>query len=205
MLPEICHFPQTRCSRANGVARAAPDFGCVEFTERTERMLPELTDRIATKARRMFAGFGSAPISLGLERKDAGDDWYMRETGSTARRRRATRPAGRPGAVKRSRATRRSIIPCVDLQADHRGVSRHAAAAHDAARRARQERSRQHPMYNALQNAPNDENHRAAFRETVTGHCVLGGYGYAQILRRSGTKVANELVMLLPEQVTPGS
>jgi HK97 family phage portal protein len=60
-----------------------------------------------------------------------------------------------------------------------------------------------HPMYNALQNAPNDEISAQRFRETITGHTVLGGNGYAQIMRRSGTKVANELITLLPAQVTP--
>lgn len=60
-----------------------------------------------------------------------------------------------------------------------------------------------HPMYTALKESPNDEMTAQRFRETTTGHCVLGGMGYAQILRRSGTGVAHELIQLLPSQVTP--
>lgn len=59
------------------------------------------------------------------------------------------------------------------------------------------------PMHSALHDAPNDETTAQRFRETTTGHAVLGGNGYAQILRRSGTDVANELVQLLPSEVTP--
>jgi HK97 family phage portal protein len=61
----------------------------------------------------------------------------------------------------------------------------------------------EHPMYAALHDAPNDEITAQRFRETITGHIALGGNGYARILRRSGTGVANELIILLPSQVTP--
>jgi HK97 family phage portal protein len=60
-----------------------------------------------------------------------------------------------------------------------------------------------HPMYAALQNAPNDEISAQRFRETLTGHCVLGGMAYSQIYRRRGTGEANELQPLLPSEVTP--
>lgn len=60
-----------------------------------------------------------------------------------------------------------------------------------------------HPMFRALKHAPNDEMTAQRFRETTTGHCVMGGMGYAQILRRSGTDVAHELIQLLPSQVNP--
>lgn len=60
-----------------------------------------------------------------------------------------------------------------------------------------------HPMYLALHNAPNDEMTAMGFRETETGHLVMGGNCFGRIMRRSGTGVANELYPLLPSQVTP--
>lgn len=61
----------------------------------------------------------------------------------------------------------------------------------------------EHPMYAAMKDSPNDEITSQCFREMLTGHCVMGGNGYARIYRRSGTNVANELQPLLPEQVMP--
>jgi HK97 family phage portal protein len=58
------------------------------------------------------------------------------------------------------------------------------------------------PMYSALRDNPNPEMTAMMLRETVTGHAVMGGVGYAQIIRRSGTNVAYQLWPLLPEQVT---
>ncbi len=57
------------------------------------------------------------------------------------------------------------------------------------------------PMYQALHNAPNDEMTTMEFRETLTSHCVLGGNAYGQIMRRSGTGVANEIYPLMPSQM----
>jgi HK97 family phage portal protein len=61
-----------------------------------------------------------------------------------------------------------------------------------------------HPMFQALQNAPNDDMTAMGFRETLTSHCVLQGNAYAQIVRRSGTGVAVELHPLQPSQVRNG-
>ena len=61
-----------------------------------------------------------------------------------------------------------------------------------------------HPMFQALQNAPNDDMTAMGFRETLTSHCVLQGNAYAQIIRRSGTGVAMELQPLQPSQVRSG-
>jgi HK97 family phage portal protein len=60
-----------------------------------------------------------------------------------------------------------------------------------------------HPMYSALHDAPNEEITAMGFSEMLTGHCVLQGNAYAQIVRRSGTGTALELHHLQPEQVTP--
>jgi HK97 family phage portal protein len=58
-----------------------------------------------------------------------------------------------------------------------------------------------HPMYSALHDAPNNETTAQVFRETITGHALLQGNGYAQILRRSATGVAIELRTLSPANV----
>ncbi len=60
-----------------------------------------------------------------------------------------------------------------------------------------------HPAYTALHDAPNDEMTAMGFRETETAHCLTTGNLYAQIMRRSGTRVANEFYLLLPAQVHP--
>lgn len=60
-----------------------------------------------------------------------------------------------------------------------------------------------HPMHSAMHNAPNDEITAQCFREMLTSHCLLGGGGFAKIIRRSGTGVAIEMEHLLPQQVVP--
>jgi HK97 family phage portal protein len=59
-----------------------------------------------------------------------------------------------------------------------------------------------HPMYAAMHDAPNEEMTAYSFRETLTAHLLLQGNAYAQIFRRSGTGIANELHLLVPDQVT---
>ena len=59
------------------------------------------------------------------------------------------------------------------------------------------------PMYRGLKNAPSDEMTAKTFKETLTSHKLLGGMGYSQIIRRSGTGVAVELHPLVPSQVDP--
>jgi len=61
--------------------------------------------------------------------------------------------------------------------------------------------ARKHPMYNAMKFSPNEEITAQGFTETLTSHCVLGGNGYAQIVRRSGSGMAIGLRMILPENV----
>jgi HK97 family phage portal protein len=59
-----------------------------------------------------------------------------------------------------------------------------------------------HPMFNALLHAPNDEMSSMSFQESRTSHCALTGNAFAQILRRSGTGTAVQLQALDPAQVT---
>ncbi len=58
-----------------------------------------------------------------------------------------------------------------------------------------------HPTYRAVHNAPNAETTSMGFRETRTSHTVLGGNGFAQIERRSGTGTAVGFRGLMPSQV----
>lgn len=166
-------------------------------------MLPELTDGIATKARRMFAGFGSQILTLGLESKSSEGAWYERNGfyGAAAARNASGGPSWSGESVTRDTALNHSVVwTCRGIIAESIGMLPLPMMQRKGADK---DEATDHPMYNALQNAPNDETTAQQMRETITGHAVLGGYGAAQILRRSGTKVANELVMLLPEQVTP--
>jgi HK97 family phage portal protein len=58
-----------------------------------------------------------------------------------------------------------------------------------------------HPMFNALLHAPNDEMSSMSFQESRTSHCALQGNAFAHIIRRSGTETAIELQALDPSQV----
>jgi HK97 family phage portal protein len=56
-------------------------------------------------------------------------------------------------------------------------------------------------MYSALLHAPNDEMSSMSFQESRTSHCALQGSAYAQIIRRSGTGTAIQLLAIDPSQV----
>jgi HK97 family phage portal protein len=60
-----------------------------------------------------------------------------------------------------------------------------------------------HPMYNAMQFAPNPEISAQGFTEMLTSHCLLQGNAYAKIVRRSSSGTAIELIPLIPSQVFP--
>jgi HK97 family phage portal protein len=61
----------------------------------------------------------------------------------------------------------------------------------------------EHPMYSAMRYQPNDELTAHEFSSMLTGHALLQGGGYSQIIRRSGTGVAIELRPLMPSGVFP--
>jgi len=60
------------------------------------------------------------------------------------------------------------------------------------------------PMYRAMKWGPNDELTSQDFRELLTSHAMFKGDGFAQIVRRSGTGTAIQLLHLTPEQVDTG-
>ena len=68
----------------------------------------------------------------------------------------------------------------------------------DGATRVAQEK----PMYRMLHDGSDDLTAKT-FKETLTSNRMLGGMAYGQILRRSGTGVAIEVVPILPENVKP--
>jgi HK97 family phage portal protein len=63
--------------------------------------------------------------------------------------------------------------------------------------------ARDKPMFGAMKNAPNDEITAQTFTELLTGHAVMQGNAYSQIIRRSGTGEAVELHPIAPEAVYP--
>jgi HK97 family phage portal protein len=65
------------------------------------------------------------------------------------------------------------------------------------------EAATKHPMYRALLRAPNPEMSAMTFRETETGHCLMDGNAYAQIMRRSGTGVAMEMYPIMNNHIKP--
>lgn len=171
-------------------------------------MFPELISRFKSA----FSGFGSAPIALDL--KTAGGvnfdainvGWYARNgypqiysilSGGM--------PAWSGEPVSIETALNHSVVyACYRILAN--GVGQTPCLMYretgDPLRPIKNP-ARQHPMYGALKNAPNDEISALAFTEMLTGHCAMQGNGYAHIIRRSGTGTAIELRALSPSQVFP--
>lgn len=63
------------------------------------------------------------------------------------------------------------------------------------------ERARNHPAYNVLHDMANPEMTAMSLRETIQGHAVSWGNGYAYILRENG--FVKELWPLLPDKTRP--
>ena len=159
-------------------------------------MLPELTDRLATTARRAFAGFGSKTLTLDLKSDPGfgGADWYLRNGfyGLAAMRGATTGPAWSGESVTLNTALNHSVVwACNRLVSGSIGfVSANLmqdmsmAATPTPGKRAAVE----HPMYTGMRNAPNCDNTAQEFTEQLTSHTLLGGNGFAQIARRSGPK-----------------
>ncbi|WP_429158913.1 phage portal protein [Desulfitispora alkaliphila] len=63
------------------------------------------------------------------------------------------------------------------------------------------EKALDHPLYNLLHDAPNDEMTSFVFRETLMGHLLLWGNAYAQVMRDGRGKVIS-LYPLMPDKMT---
>lgn len=158
--------------------------------------------------RELRSGFGSDPVSLGLEEKGSGDlafnvvntDWY-KDNGY--RNIYAALSGATPG-WSGERVSLRTALNHSVVWACNRVVSESVGGLPlgmlQETRGGKQE-AKNKPMFTALHNAPNDEMTARGFRETLTSHCLLGGNAFAKIYRRSGTGVANEFDLLLPDQV----
>lgn len=165
--------------------------------------LPELSERVIEYAKAIYSGFGAQPVTLGL--KGIGDwdpQWYARNGFyGIAANLAGSSPAWSGERVTLDSALSHSVVfTCNRIIAESVGflplimMRQNGGVKIEATDKV---------MFSALQNAPNEEVTAQGFRETTTGHCVLGGNGYAQIIRRSGTGEAQELLQLLPSQVTP--
>lgn len=167
-------------------------------------MFPELVSRV----KQAFSGFGSAPIQLDLKGTggfafdaiNAG--WYLRNgypgiysilsggmpawSGESVSYETAL---NHPTIWACNRVVSESVgfTPCIMKQ--RKGDNMQVAEGH--------------PMCGGLRDEPNCEITAQEFREMLTMHTVLGGDGFAQIIRRSGTGTAVELHALQPSQVTP--
>lgn len=146
------------------------------------------------------SSFGSAPIQLELKAGGVGDDWYLRNGFNGLY---AAHSGGGPSwsgqPVNIDTAQNHSVVwACQRIISESMAfmplnMMQRTEAGKDFATT--------HPMYSALHDAPNEEMTAMGFRETLTAHVVMGGNCYAQIMRRAGTGVANELYPLLPTQV----
>ncbi len=63
------------------------------------------------------------------------------------------------------------------------------------------ERARNHPLYEVLHDTPNDQQTAAEFREMMTGHILLRGNAYAQIVPGPRGAV-DQLIPIHPDRVT---
>jgi HK97 family phage portal protein len=167
-------------------------------------VFPELRERFKS----LMSGFGDDPISLDL--KSAGGisfdavnvGWYSRNgfpgiysilSGGM--------PAWSGEPVSVETALNHSVVwACQRIISETVGF---IPAVMMQQKGAEKQVALKHPMYSALHDAPNEEITAMGFSEMLTGHCVLQGNAYAQIVRRSGTGTAIELHHLQPEQVRP--
>jgi HK97 family phage portal protein len=164
-------------------------------------MLPEIAERIAAgmKALREWQS-GTPSLRLDLKAGGVGIDWYARNGFERIHSiLTESQPAWSGQSVTLSSALNHSVVfACTRTIAEPMGFLPLAMLQNV---KGRKRFADEHPMYSALQNAPNDEITAQVFRESLTGHCILQGNGYSKIIRRSGTGVAVELYPLLPTQV----
>jgi HK97 family phage portal protein len=167
-------------------------------------VLPEIMDRV----KGIFSGFGSKPISLGIKGVDGLSfdamtaAWYARNgfpgiysilSGGL--------PAWSGEPVSVETALNHSVVwACYRLISESVGM---IPAVMLQGKGDQKQIALKHPMYAALHDAPNEEITAMCFSEMLTGHCVLQGNAYSQIIRRSGTGTAIELYPLQPQQVYP--
>jgi HK97 family phage portal protein len=171
-------------------------------------MFPALVDAVKGAYKAVKGGMGEETLSLGINEQKAGGisfdavnaGWYARNgypgiytllSGGM--------PAWSGEPVSLETALNHSVVwACNRLISETQGATPLVMLQRKGgAKRLAEDK----PMYNALQNAPNDEMSAMSFQETRTSHCALQGNGYAHIIRRSGSGEAIELHPLDPGQV----
>ncbi len=147
------------------------------------------------------AGFGSEPITLDLKADAASTAWY-RDNGYYKLYSLSGGGTSWSGeSVNLDAAQNHSVVWACERIISESVAFMPLDMMHEKG--GSKDKAKSHPCYTALHNAPNDEMTSMSFRETLTGHLVMGGNSYAQIFRRSGTGEARELYPLLPGNVTP--
>lgn len=161
-------------------------------------IFPELADR----AKGWLESRGGTP-TLGLKGISGFEDnaeWYQRNGFySTAANWRDDVPSWSGETVTTGRALNHSVV-----FACNRIIAESAAFLPLALMQRKGDAKRNaldHPIYSALHDEANDETGAMEFRETRTSHSVLGGNGFARIVRRSGTGTALQLRQLAPDDV----
>src|SRR4026209_346768 len=160
-------------------------------------MFPE----IASRVKDFISGFGAKPIALDLKNEVSFSPTDVAKQARIFPQIYSMLAGGVPAwsgeAVSIATALNHSVVwacnrlisettaslPCYMMQV--KGLAKRVAT--------------EHPMYTALHDEPNAEMDAATFRELGTSHCMLAGNGYSQIIRRSGTGTAIELIPLVPE------
>jgi HK97 family phage portal protein len=160
-------------------------------------VLPELRERLA----RMLDRLSDAPISLDLKGYDAiGSEWYARNGFNRFASLRGTGTqswSNEPVTVETA-LSHPAVWACNRIVSEpigffplelmiQKGDSKNAAT--------------DHPLYQALHDAPNGEMSAMTFRQALTSDCALYGNAFAQIIRRAGTGTAIELYRLHPTEV----
>lgn len=171
-------------------------------------MFPALVDAVRGAYKAFKAGSGDETLSLDLEKKAVGDisfnavdaGWYARNgypklysllTGGM--------PAWSGETVSLQSALNHSVVwACNRLISETQGATPLNMLQQ---KNGAKQLAVDHPMFSALRNAPNDEQSAMSFQETRTSHTALEGNGFAQIVRRSGTNTAIQLLPLDPGQV----
>lgn len=171
-------------------------------------MFPAIVDAVRGAYKALKAGSGDETLSLDLEKKAVGDigfsavdvGWYARNgyprlysllSGGM--------PAWSGETVSLASALNHSVVwACNRLISETQGATPLNMLQQ---KKGAKQLATDHPMFNAMRNAPNDEMSAMSFQETRTSHTALEGNGFAQIIRRSGTGTAIQLRALDPGQV----
>ena len=161
-------------------------------------MFPELKERLQT----LFARNGMTSLQLkSMPPQGSDGGWYARNGFNMLAGMHGYGPSWSGATVTVESALQHSVVwACNRIVSESVGfipaimLQRKGDATRPAT---------EHPMYNAMLHAPDEDMTAQTFTEGSTSHCLMQGNGYAQIIRRSGTGVSIGLRQLRPEVVMP--